>query len=182
MHQQQKVVVAMGGVNCPPPSSIHWDELPIGFKDSYVSSLATYSDHLFTAISSFYAANAMIEKSVRDNGDMLLSIDELETARSEAIHARDSLGTVHSLWDSIASGNEPLDFKEQMGLLNKASLSIETAIALIDLIDTTMPIQTQIWSEPILTESLVETIKVFALAMNWQVEFALQYSIQTTKV
>lgn len=171
----------MGGINCPPPPSVPWEELPLGFKQSYTVNLAAYSGHLFSAISSFYAANSMIEKSVSDCGDMLLPIALLETSRQESISARNALSTVEAMWVMIDSDDidDCVDFEEQFHLLEDVNARIDVVVNLLEMIDSSIEIQTQIWNEPMLTESLSRVVNSFADAMNWQIAFATKYAYQT---
>ena len=122
----------------------------------------------------------MIEKSVCENSDMLLATALLETAKQEAISARNSLGTVESMWYSLDFDNDEktLDFKAQMELLSEANVSIDTVIEIMSRIDTATPVQTQIWNEPILVGAIVAVVNIFAQAMNWQVAFATRYANQ----
>lgn len=167
----------MGDFNYPLPPSIPWDELPPGFRQTYIIKYAMYSDYLFTAISAFYAANAQIQKSILLGSDILLVIDELRKAKAVALHASISLSDVQSMWLSVnfEYSEKPLSFKQQMNLLSKASDSIETAITHIGQIDMSKPIQIQIWSKPALVDSLNGTIELLNQAMNWQLEFVAKY-------
>lgn len=167
----------MGGINCPPPPA-RLGEIPDELRNEYVVQLATYCKHLFSGVSSFFSAHALIEEAVIENSSLSLVAVELGSSANHLAEARKSLGTFQSLWMSVfvSDDTETPNFIKQHQAIDEASRLIDEASRLIDEIMQGEPIQEQLWNHSTLLQSFTESAVLISSAISWQTAFASQHT------
>jgi len=159
----------MGGVNCPPPRK----SLAIaGLREEYIKNLALYCKELFSGAELFFASNVKIEESILSNqSNVQKAIEVLSKSEIHFNAAISKIGSVASLYEQL-SEESVFDFGSQLSNLCDVVNALKNAQLEMSILSTMKDLQEELWDNPCVTKSLVETCAAISKSVAWQANFA----------
>jgi hypothetical protein len=162
----------MGGINCPHRNT-QADPVSPRVMGEYVDRLAGYCQPLFAGTASFFDANAKIETAVLESSGLNPALEALRASEDLLTRAQVRLSSVASMWQVVST--EPVDFVAQDSLLRAAVYAVADARTMLSHVPRGCDnLQTEIWSRPAITTSMVKASSAVSSALAWQADFAVQ--------
>lgn len=162
----------MGGINCPPGGN---RRAPSTLVDEYINKLAHYCESLFSGASTFWSANADVERTILTGQPLDEAVCTLAECEKHMELAQSNLGSVGALWGTI-NPTQQHDFESQIIAIGDSIRAIAAVRMELSVLSEGPSLQDRLWEETVSNTFRVAAEGVHDI-LAWQTHFAAQSHI-----